>query len=106
MYNAVQRPYNKEIQGVDIKKATIKSLFELLCIFNCRTPVFISDRYSAIRQAIESANEGDTILLLGKGDEDFMYHENGRVPWKGDHNAARECIRRYYFGENSNDLEK
>lgn len=68
--------------------------------------VFISDRYSAIRQAIESANEGDTILLLGKGDEDFMYHENGRVPWKGDHNAARECIRRYYFGENSNDLEK
>ena len=38
MYNAVQHPYNKEIQGVDIKKATIKSLFELLCIFNCRTP--------------------------------------------------------------------
>ena len=38
MYNTVQHPYNKEIQGVDIKKATIKSLFELLCIFNCRTP--------------------------------------------------------------------
>ena len=68
--------------------------------------VFISDRYSAIRQAIESANEGDTILLLGKGDEDFMYHENGRVPWKGDHHAARECIRRYYLGENGPDHEK
>ena len=68
--------------------------------------VFISDRYSAIRQAIESANEGDTILLLGKGDEDFMYHVNGRVPWKGDHHAARECIRRYYLGENGPDHEK
>ena len=68
--------------------------------------VFISDRYSAIRQAIESANEGDTILLLGKGDGDFMYHENGRVPWKGDHHAARECIRRYYLGENGPDHEK
>ena len=42
MYNAVQHPYNKEIQGVDIKKATIKSLFELLCIFNCRTPEWSS----------------------------------------------------------------
>lgn len=60
--------------------------------------IYIGDRYGAIRQAIESANEGDTVLILGKGDEVFMYHENGRVPWKGDHNVARECIHRYYFG--------
>ncbi len=44
--------------------------------------------------AIESANEGDTVLLLGKGDETFMYHEEGRVPWMGDNTAARECLDR------------
>lgn len=63
--------------------------------------IFIANRYDAIRQAVESANEGDTILILGKGDEVFMYRENGRAPWIGDHIAARECIRRYYLQENS-----
>lgn len=62
--------------------------------------IFIANRYDAIRQAIESANEGDTVLILGKGDEVFMYRENGRAPWMGDHIAARECIRHYYFQEN------
>lgn len=56
--------------------------------------VFVSDRYEAIRQAIEAANEGDTVLILGKGDEPFMYYENGRGPWVGDNNAARECLKR------------
>ena len=31
--------------------------------------VFIQNRYEAIRQAIESADKGDVVLLLGKGDE-------------------------------------
>lgn len=56
--------------------------------------VFVPERYEAIRQAIEAANEGDTVLILGKGDEPFMYRENGRAPWVGDNRAARECIRR------------
>lgn len=56
--------------------------------------IFIEDRYEAIRQAIDGANEGDTILILGKGDETFMYRENGRAPWMGDHIAAKECICR------------
>lgn len=58
------------------------------------TTVFIEDRYEAIRQAIETANKGDTVLILGKGDEPFMYHEEGRVPWVGDNVAAKECVRR------------
>ena len=33
-----QHIYNKKIQGLDTKKAATKPLFELLCIFNCRTP--------------------------------------------------------------------
>lgn len=60
--------------------------------------IFIENRYDAIRQAIESANIGDTVLILGKGDEVFMYREFGREPWLGDHIAARHCIRKYYLG--------
>ena len=54
--------------------------------------VFVEDRYEAIRQAIDNASDGDVILILGKGDEPFMYHEQGRVPWTGDNNCARECL--------------
>lgn len=60
--------------------------------------IYIENRYDAIRQAIESANVGDAILILGKGDEVFMYREEGREPWLGDHVAARHCIRKYYLG--------
>ncbi|HAM31361.1 MAG TPA: UDP-N-acetylmuramoyl-L-alanyl-D-glutamate--2,6-diaminopimelate ligase [Erysipelotrichaceae bacterium] len=59
------------------------------------TNIFIEDRYEAIRQAVETAKAGDTILLLGKGDEVFIYRENGRAPWIGDHVAVRECIKKY-----------
>jgi len=41
----------------------------------------------------QSAQEGDTVLLLGKGDESFIYRENGRAPWVGDNVAAKECIQ-------------
>ena len=54
--------------------------------------VFVEDRYEAIRQAIDNASDGDVILILGKGDEPFMYHTEGRVPWTGDNNCARECL--------------
>lgn len=57
---------------------------------------FIADRYEAIRQAIETAQPNDTVLILGKGDEPFMYMEEGRAPWMGDNKAAVECIERIY----------
>ncbi len=57
--------------------------------------IFIPDRYEAIRQAIESAREGDVVLLLGKGDEPYMYREFGRAPYKGDNKIAEECIKNY-----------
>lgn len=68
--------------------------------------IFIENRYDAIRQAIETANVGDTILILGKGDEIFMYREHGREPWLGDHIAARHCIRKYYLGIDEEENEK
>lgn len=57
--------------------------------------IFIEDRYEAIRQAVEYAAKDDVILILGKGDEPFMYRENGRAPWMGDDNAVKECITKY-----------
>lgn len=68
--------------------------------------IFIENRYDAIRQAIESANVGDTVLVLGKGDEIFMYREHGREAWIGDHVAARRCIRKYYLGIDDDNEEK
>ena len=61
--------------------------------------IYIDNRYDAIRMAIESANVHDTIMILGKGDEEFMYREDGRSPWLGDNNAVKEIIHKYYLGE-------
>ncbi len=55
--------------------------------------LFLEDRYEAIRQAIDNASKGDVVLILGKGDEPFMYHATGRVPWIGDNNCVRECLK-------------
>lgn len=54
---------------------------------------FILDRETAIRYAIELAGTGDMVLLLGKGDEKYIYRENGRAPYKGDDTIAREALR-------------
>lgn len=67
---------------------------------NC---IYIENRYDAIRQAVETANVGDCILILGKGDEIFMYREFGREKWIGDHIAARECIKKYCLGIEENE---
>lgn len=61
--------------------------------------VVIEDRYDAIRQAVEIANEGDTILIMGKGDEKFIYRDFGREPYEGDDVIAEEVIRKYYLYE-------
>lgn len=70
------------------------------------TTIFVEERYDAIRLAIENANVNDTVLILGKGNEVFMYHEEGRVPWVGDHIAARDILRKYYLGIDEEDTNK
>ena len=57
--------------------------------------VIIENRYDAIRQAIEMANTNDTILILGKGDEDYLAREFGNDPWMGDDKVARDILRKY-----------
>lgn len=54
--------------------------------------VVIEDRYKAIEAAITGAKTGDCVLILGKGDETYMYHKDGRVPWMGDHEAAKKVL--------------
>lgn len=60
--------------------------------------IIVDDRYSAIRQAVEMASAGDTIIIMGKGDEKFMYREYGREPYEGDDEISREVIKQYYLG--------
>lgn len=59
--------------------------------------IFDMDRYDAIRQAIEIADPNDTIIILGKGDERFIYREFGREPYEGDDAIAHEVLQKYYF---------
>ncbi len=60
--------------------------------------VIIEGRYDAIRQAVEIADEEDTIIIMGKGDERFMYREFGREAYAGDDAIAKEVLEKYYFG--------
>ena len=55
--------------------------------------VLIEDRFAAIEAAVSGAHKGDCVLILGKGDETYMYHQDGRVPWMGDHVAARKALK-------------
>ena len=61
--------------------------------------VMILDRFTAIREAIELADVNDTIIILGKGDEKFIYREFGRVPYEGDDTITHEVLKRYYFAK-------
>lgn len=55
--------------------------------------VFIGERYAAITAAVKTAEKGDCLLILGKGDEPYMYYEEGRRPWMGDNQAARKALK-------------
>ncbi len=59
----------------------------------------IESRYDAIRQAIDLANENDTVLVLAKGSETYMYREFGREEWLGDDKACREILKDFYFSD-------
>lgn len=61
--------------------------------------VVIEDRYDAIREAMEIAGAGDTVILMGKGDEKFIYREFGREPYEGDDAIAREVIEKYVLDQ-------
>ena len=68
--------------------------------------IIIESREDAIRQAIEIANTHDTIIILGKGNEKFMYYEEGKVDYQGDDIIAKYMIENYGIkGENENEIQ-
>ena len=54
------------------------------------TLFLIPDRKEAIRKAVETAEENDLIVLLGKGHESCIITAAGKVPW--DERAAVEEV--------------
>ena len=50
------------------------------------------DRKEAIKQAIQFANEGDCVLIAGKGHERFQIVQGERIPFC-DNRAALECLK-------------
>lgn len=61
----------------------------------CRNPQnhhIIHDRKMAIQYAIDQANEGDTILICGKGHEAYQLVRNQKIPFS-DQYVASQCLR-------------
>ncbi|MBR5341020.1 MAG: UDP-N-acetylmuramoyl-L-alanyl-D-glutamate--2,6-diaminopimelate ligase [Erysipelotrichaceae bacterium] len=69
-------------------------LVDLKSYFSKLNPEIILDRIEAIDKAVDIAEEGDTILLLGKGNDKFFLCAQGRVPYISDETAARNAIRK------------
>lgn len=61
--------------------------------------VFIENRETAIQQAIEMANSGDTVLILGKGREDYLDMATGKEYYPGDHIVARNALKSLMCGD-------
>ena len=54
--------------------------------------ITIESREDAIVTAIDLLNSKDTLLILGKGDEVFIYKNFGREPYPGDDTIAKKAI--------------
>jgi UDP-N-acetylmuramoyl-L-alanyl-D-glutamate--2,6-diaminopimelate ligase len=53
----------------------------------------IIDRKDAIKKAIELAREGDTVIITGKGSEQWMHLAYGqKIPWSDRQTAQRSCL--------------
>lgn len=58
------------------------------------TPYIIMlDRYDAIAQGLEIANKGDTVLILAKGNEQYIDRLYGKEYWMGDEAAVRQILK-------------
>lgn len=55
---------------------------------------FVPIRYQAIEKALRMAKPGDSVVLIGKGEEKFIYREFGKEKWMGDEVAASEILRK------------
>ncbi|MBW9212378.1 UDP-N-acetylmuramoyl-L-alanyl-D-glutamate--2,6-diaminopimelate ligase [Bulleidia sp. zg-1006] len=67
--------------------------------------LIISDRYDAIRQALELADPEDTVLVLGKGNQKFMERDIGRYSYQGDVIIIKEVLKKYVLIKEGEDYE-
>ena len=51
----------------------------------------ILDRREAIKKAIQLAKKGDTIMILGKGAEQWQMFKDSKIPWD-DRKVVREVL--------------
>ena len=54
--------------------------------------VIESDRVKAIRLAIDQLNEGEILLITGKGHEEYQIIENEKKPFS-DYEEILKCIK-------------
>ena len=62
--------------------------------------LIVETREDAIITAIDLLNSKDTLLILGKGDENFIYRNFGREPYSGDDVLATKYIKKRMEEEN------
>ncbi|MDO4500161.1 MAG: Mur ligase family protein [Erysipelotrichaceae bacterium] len=65
--------------------------------------LIIEDRKVAIEMAIDLLNDGDTLLILGKGNQNFIIRNMGKEPYSGDNmialNHLKEMKKQYEFDD-------
>ena len=65
--------------------------------FNQENIYLIPDRQEAVNKAVEIADEGDTVLLLGKGHESSIIYAEGKIEWN-ERKAAEKALERVGYG--------
>ena len=72
-------------------------------IFNTINKIVIEDRKIAIESTIDLLSKGDTLLIIGKGYEQFIIRNMGKESYDGDSNVAINAINKRIIEENIND---
>lgn len=67
--------------------------------------VIITNRTEAIENAISLINTDDTLLILGKGDEKYLYREFGKEYYQGDDVIAEKAIAKRLREEKLSEIE-
>ena len=68
------------------------SLIRLEILTTCKRATQIADRKEAIEKAIATMKEGDTLLIAGKGHEDYQIIGDIKIPFD-DAQVVRDFIK-------------